>query len=167
MAPNREDTYDKVPLVVPLADDYCFVCGRDNPLGLHLQVRYMPEARAAAANLTLPREYQGWADVIHGGILATLLDEMMAQAVWKFAGPCITLSLEVRFHHPLKPGEEISVRGLLTSPDGSRRTAQAEIRRTRDNQRIASGKSKFLLVNEGVEGTGGGPQGPPSATTFC
>ena len=77
MAADREYT-PRTPDVTPVADNYCFVCGKDNPLGLKIKVRYYPDALAAETALTLPREYQGWADVIHGGILSTLLDEMMA-----------------------------------------------------------------------------------------
>ena len=143
---------EKKPTVAPditaIDDDYCFVCGRDNPLGLKIKVKYLPEEMAAETELTLPREYQGWADVIHGGLLSTLLDEMMAHAVWHFAGPGLTLSMEVRFHHPLKPEEAIRVRGVLTTPNGNRRTAEAEITRASDNRKIASAKSRFLLLEE-------------------
>ena len=145
------------PDITPIADNYCFVCGRDNPRGLRIKVKYFPEELAAETQITLPREYQGWADVIHGGILSTLLDEMMAHAVWRFAGPGVTLSMEVRFHHPLKPDEAILVRGVLTAGNGNRRTAWAEITRTSDNRRIASAKSRFLLLEEN-----GGPGGSGS-----
>jgi acyl-coenzyme A thioesterase PaaI-like protein len=137
-----------LPDIIPLDDQYCFVCGRDNPRGLKIKVTYFPEDMAAETEVALPREFQGWAEVIHGGILATLLDEMMAHAVWNFAGPGLTLSLEVRFHHPLKPGEAIRVRGVLTSVNGSRRTAEAEITRSRDHRKIASAKSLFLLLED-------------------
>jgi acyl-coenzyme A thioesterase PaaI-like protein len=142
------------PPIIPIADNYCFVCGRDNPQGLKIKVKYHPEEMAAETELTLPREYQGWADVIHGGILSTLLDEMMAHAVWRFAGPGLTLSLEVRFYAPLKPEEAIRVRGVLTTPNGHRRTAEAEIIRLSDNRKIASGKSRFLLLEENRGGGG-------------
>jgi len=141
------------PDITPVADNYCFVCGRDNPQGLKIKVKYHPEELAAETHLSLPREYQGWADVIHGGILSTLLDEMMAHAVWRFAGPGVTLGMEVRFHHPLKPGEAILVRGVLTASNGSRRTAEAQITRTSDDKKIASAKSRFLLL--GKNGGGG------------
>jgi len=151
---TAEDKTPNPPDIRPIADNYCFVCGKNNPRGLHIKVRYHPDEMAAETELTLPREYQGWADVIHGGILSTLLDEMMAQAVWRFAGPGLTVSMEVRFHHPLKPDEAILVRGVLTTSNGSRRTAEAEITRTSDNVRIASAKSRFLLLEE--KGGGGG-----------
>jgi acyl-coenzyme A thioesterase PaaI-like protein len=136
------------PDISPIADNYCFVCGRDNPRGLKIKVTYFPEEQAAETKIALPREYQGWADVIHGGILSTLLDEMMAHAVWRFAGPGVTLSMEVRFHHPLKPDEAILVRGVLTAGNGSRRTAEAIITRISDDMKIASAKSRFLLLEK-------------------
>jgi len=142
------------PDIIPIADNYCFVCGKNNPRGLHINVRYRPEEMAAETELALPREYQGWADVIHGGILSTLLDEMMAHAVWRFAGPGLTISMEVRFHTPLKPDEAIRVRGALITLNGNRRTAEAEIIRTGDGQKIASAKSRFLLLEENRGGGG-------------
>ncbi len=136
------------PVITPIADHYCFVCGRDNPRGLQIKVKYLPEDTAAETELALPREFQGWADVIHGGILATLLDELMAHAVWHFAGPGVTIGMEVRFHQPLKPGEPVRVRGVMVSSNGSRRLAEAEIVRLADGKKIASGKSRFLLLDE-------------------
>jgi len=129
-------------------DNYCFVCGKDNPRGLKIAVRYDEAEMAAATELSLPKEFQGWTEVIHGGILATLLDEMMAHAVWRFAGPGLTLGMEVRFHKPLKPEEKILARGVLKTANGSRRQAEGEIIRLSDGERIASGKSRFLLLDK-------------------
>jgi acyl-coenzyme A thioesterase PaaI-like protein len=137
---------------IPEADNYCFVCGPGNPRGLKLKVQYHPAELAAEMEVTLPREYQGWVEVIHGGILATLLDEVMAHAVWRFAGPGLTLSLEVRFHQPLKPDEPIRARGVLQRGNGSRRVAEGYIIRLSDGQRIASGRSRFFLRQEDQQG---------------
>lgn len=145
---SREPHPPKPPVPTPISDNYCFVCGQDNPKGFKIQVRYLEAEMTAETELSLAREYQGWAEVIHGGILSTLLDEMMAHAVWHFAGPGLTLSLEVRFHAPLKPDEPILVRGVLHTHNGSRRLAEGEIIRLSDGARIASGKSRFLLYPE-------------------
>jgi acyl-coenzyme A thioesterase PaaI-like protein len=141
----------KTAVTTPISDNYCFVCGKNNPRGLKIAVRYREADLVAETELSLPKEFQGWADVIHGGILATLLDEMMAHAVWHFAGPGLTLSMEVRFHQPLKPGEPILVRGVLHTQNGSRRQAEGEVIRLADGARIASGKSRFLLLNQEKE----------------
>ncbi|MFZ0051056.1 MAG: PaaI family thioesterase [Desulfobaccales bacterium] len=141
-----DQTDSRTPSPAPVADNYCFVCGKNNPRGFKIAVRYSEAELAAETELSIPREYQGWAQVIHGGILSTLLDELMAHAVWRFAGPGLTLSMEVRFHQPLKPGEPIRVRGVLHTKNGSRRQAEGEIIRIADGSRIASGKSRFLLL---------------------
>lgn len=143
---SKEPSPPRAALPAPVSDNYCFVCGKDNPKGFQIEVRYQEAELVAETELSLPKEYQGWADVIHGGILSTLLDEMMAHAVWRFAGPGVTMSMEVRFHAPLKPDEPILVRGVLHTQNGSRRLAEGEIIRVGDGVRIASGKSRFLLL---------------------
>lgn len=130
---------------VPVFDDYCFACGRRNPIGLKMQVSYAEAERSASARLRLPREFQGWQAVIHGGILATLLDEIMAHAVWKFAGPALTLGLEVQYRRPLAPEEEILVQGRIVAGKGRRLSASGEITRLADQVLIATGRSRFLL----------------------
>jgi acyl-coenzyme A thioesterase PaaI-like protein len=149
---SKEQNSSKAPPPAPTADNYCFVCGKNNPRGFKIQVRYTEAELSAETELSIPREYQGWAEVIHGGILSTLLDELMAHAVWRFAGPGLTLSMEVRFHAPLKPDEPIRVRGVMHPASGSRRQTEGEIIRIADGQRIASGKSRFLLIS------GAGPE---------
>jgi hypothetical protein len=58
------------------ADHHCFACGRSNPIGMGLQIELLEgEARAA---WTVGPDYVGWSDKVHGGIVATLLDEVMA-----------------------------------------------------------------------------------------
>lgn len=130
----------------PVFDDYCFACGKQNPRGLKMVVHYVDELRAAEATLALPREYQGWQEIIHGGILATLLDEIMAHAIWHFAGPGITLELAVRYRHPLKPGEPVRVWGCLAEEKKRRFLARGEIVRIADGRLIATGQSRFLLM---------------------
>jgi acyl-coenzyme A thioesterase PaaI-like protein len=133
---------------MPTFDDYCFACGSQNPRGLNMQVHYREEIRGAESLLALPREYQGWQEVIHGGILATLLDEIMMHAVWHFAGPGVTLGLEVQYRQPLAPGELVLVRGKLTETKGRRLKAQGEIIRQEDSRLIANSQGRFLLLDE-------------------
>lgn len=132
-------------MTIPVFDDYCFACGRLNPIGLKMAVTYSETELSAAARLRLAREFQGWQEMIHGGILATLLDEIMAHAIWKFVGPAVTLGLEVQYRRPLAPEEEILVQGRLLSNKGRRLTAAGEIIRVADQLLIATGRSRFLL----------------------
>jgi acyl-coenzyme A thioesterase PaaI-like protein len=133
---------------MPTFDDYCFACGARNPIGFRMHVKYLEDLGTAESLIALPREYQGWQEVIHGGIVATLLDEIMMHAVWHFAGSGVTLGLEVKFRQPLAPGEMVLVRGKLIESKGRRLKAQGEIIRQADNRRIADSQGRFLLLDQ-------------------
>lgn len=137
---------------VPTFDDYCFACGRRNPIGLHMEVHYEQTEPVATCRLVLAPEFVGWQEVIHGGILATLLDEIMSHAIWHFAGPAVTLGLEIQFRQPLAPGEPILVQGQLLESRGRRLKAKGEIIRQADALLIANAQGRFLLFNQEIEG---------------
>jgi acyl-coenzyme A thioesterase PaaI-like protein len=130
---------------VPVFDDYCFACGQRNPIGLHMQVSYNSEDLSAESRLSLAPEYVGWQEVIHGGILATLLDEIMSHAIWHFAGPAVTLGLDIQFRQTLAPGQLVVVQGRLTQTKGRRLQAQGSIIRLADGRLIANAQGRFLL----------------------
>jgi acyl-coenzyme A thioesterase PaaI-like protein len=133
---------------MPIFDDYCFACGARNPIGIRMQVKYLEDIAAAEAILALPKEFQGWQEVIHGGILSTLLDEIMMHAIWHFVGAGVTLGIDVQFRHPLAPEAMILVRGRITETKGRRLKAQGEIIRQADNRLIANSLGRFLLLQK-------------------
>jgi len=126
-------------------DNYCFACGPDNPIGLHMQVRYVPDG--AETQITLSREFQGWKDVIHGGVVATLLDEIMAHAVLEHLGEAITTSLTVSYRTALKVGQTIDVIGRIKERKSRGAVAVAEIRTAGDGRILARAESKFILLS--------------------
>lgn len=81
------------------ADRYCFACGADNPRGLHLQFR--DEGEDCVCDYTPDREHQGWGDMLHGGIAATVLDETMNQLLWRRGLDAVTARLSLRYRQPV------------------------------------------------------------------
>jgi acyl-coenzyme A thioesterase PaaI-like protein len=57
----------------------CFICGVDNPVGLKLKI-YETEPGVIETNYTVPEHYQSYPGVVHGGIIATILDEISGRA---------------------------------------------------------------------------------------
>lgn len=105
----------------------CFVCGRENPHGLHLHFYEEPERGIVWAEVTLDEAYQGYPGVAHGGILATLLDETAGRALNVGAVEdafWVTAKLEVRFRHPTPTGVPLRVEGWVVE----RRTRSAQTR---------------------------------------
>jgi len=77
----------------------CFGCGKDNARGLHLEL--FREGKRVSTGCRLPLHFAGYPGVAHGGVLATLLDEVMTWAAVEAAGRwCLTGELQVRFLRP-------------------------------------------------------------------
>jgi len=128
-----------------LSDDrYCFACGPLNPIGLHMEVSFRDNK--ASSRLTLEREFQGWQDIVHGGLIATILDEIMAHAVMHYVGQAVTTSLQITYRAPLHVGEEFQAVGYVVEQKSRAAVAEAEIRLTNNTNLIAKGESKFILL---------------------
>src|SRR5688500_19960861 len=93
------------------ADHNCFACGPSNPIGMRLHIE-LGEGTARAAWTAGP-DFVGWSDKLHGGIIATLLDEVMAWAPSSYDSWAVTAEMRVRFRSPAMPGEEMVATGRV------------------------------------------------------
>ena len=95
-----------------LADDRrCFACGPDNEIGLRMTFEY---GEGTARARVLPRrEFGGWSNIMHGGIVATLLDEAMAHAAIAAGVRAVTARIEVRFRHAVPTDVPLLVEGRV------------------------------------------------------
>ena len=100
----------------------CFVCGDLNADGLRLPI--YSSADRAWTTLTIEPRFQGWADLSHGGILATLLDEVMGWALFERDCWGVTAEMTVRYKRPVPVGRRIRVEGWAV--DARRRLFRAE-----------------------------------------
>lgn len=120
----------------------CFACGPDNPVGLHLHFDLLDGVVRAEF---VPNEWhEGWAGVVHGGVIGTLLDEAMAYALFLGRYKVVTARLEVRYRAPAREGDELCVEARLVRDD--RRLADVEARVLRGATLIAEGKGRFAKV---------------------
>ena len=84
------------------ADSACFVCGQDNPIGLQVEFSIVPNQNSATACLTIGENFQGWQGVVHGGIIATLLDETAIYACRPLSKSAVTVGMSVKYKKPVK-----------------------------------------------------------------
>jgi acyl-coenzyme A thioesterase PaaI-like protein len=108
--------YDRQP-----SSKGCFVCGVQNPCGLH--IRFVNDGPGRVmARVTLDDTYQSYPGVAHGGILSTILDETMGRAILSngeanddimTARFMFTAKLEIRYRKPVPLHQEIVVRGWV------------------------------------------------------
>jgi uncharacterized protein (TIGR00369 family) len=90
----------------------CFACGELNEIGLHLQL-HLTSGRCRT-ELEIPRRFEGWEGIIHGGILCTILDEVMAWALVAADSWGVTARMSVDFKKPVTVGQRIRAEGWLT-----------------------------------------------------
>jgi acyl-coenzyme A thioesterase PaaI-like protein len=98
---------------VRFRDKSCFVCGQANPIGLHLEFRYDRENRSASTSVAFCDQHQGWDGVVHGGILAAVLDDVMAHAILTTDNLAITTHLKVTYREAIMVGEQVFLNGVV------------------------------------------------------
>ena len=93
-------------------DHYCFVCGEQNPSGLHL--RFSLQDGKVRTEFTPQKIHQGYKDIIHGGLISTLLDEVMSWAVLYFKRVLfVTRKMKIKYIRPVLIGTPLTVKGIL------------------------------------------------------
>ena len=94
----------------------CFVCGQDNVIGLNLN--FYSDGEVARTKWLPDRRHEGYKDIVHGGLLAAVLDEVMVKAALAKDIRCVTASMEVRYKAPAEVGDELLFEGRVTEQRG-------------------------------------------------
>jgi len=94
-------------------DRYCFVCGERNPHGLKMDFSF--DGRVVRAEFVPDKRYQGYMDILHGGIISTLLDEAMVRLAIEMGKPSVTARLDVRFKKAVQVGERLQIEAGILS----------------------------------------------------
>ncbi len=126
----------------------CFGCGTDNPIGL--QLRFERADGGARATFRPRPEYQGWDNMLHGGIILTMLDETLAYAAIFEAGPAVTAEINARIRRPGPMDQAYSLFGQVTKRRLGLIATHATITDEAGNL-IAEADGKFMLMREGIE----------------
>jgi acyl-coenzyme A thioesterase PaaI-like protein len=146
----------------------CFACGTLNAHGLHLELH--TAADRCWTRLTLSDRFEGWEGIAHGGILAAILDEVMAWALVDHDLWGLTARMSVDFRRPVRVGQPILAEGWVSSVARRGRlidtagrivdaatgellaTAEARyIGATEDRKRELKSRYRFRVVDEGPE----------------
>jgi uncharacterized protein (TIGR00369 family) len=128
------ETDEKSPAVTTPAADWrpqptsrmCFICGRENPVGMHLRFYEDHAAQQIIVPVVIPEQYQSYPGIVHGGILATILDETAGRAVMMGAEDdpfWVTAKLEIRYRKPTPTDTPLTVVGWVVK----RRRRLAEV----------------------------------------
>jgi acyl-coenzyme A thioesterase PaaI-like protein len=113
---------------VKLSDDgYCFACGKKNRSGLSLDFHI--EKGRAIAEFIPQKLHQGFKDIVHGGIISTILDEAMMKAVLAQGIKAVTAEITVRFKNPLLVGDKALIEAEINKTGDRLVEAYAQLKK--------------------------------------
>ncbi len=126
----------------------CFVCGDKNPIGLNVPF-YVKDDKVVAQYIA-GRHFEGYKDILHGGILSALLDEVMIRSVLAQGIFSLTSEINVKFKKMVKIGDKLNLEGRLVEDRGKIILAEGKITNQK-NEVVAEGEGKFFKAQGEVK----------------
>lgn len=126
------------------AQNRCFGCGEANPSGLQLQF-LLAEDGTVVCLPTVAAAFEGPPSYLHGGIIATLLDETMSKAVRVRGLAAMTRQMEIEYLRPVPSGTSLRIEGRVVRSEGRKHWTEARILNAKAVT-LASGKGMFVEV---------------------
>jgi len=111
--PTRGAAVPGPGMTVEVAPHHCFACGALNEHGIHLDLHV--EGDMCWTELALADRFQGWDGIAHGGIICTILDEVMAWSLAATDNWGLTARMSVDFKRPVRLGVPIRGEGRITA----------------------------------------------------
>jgi uncharacterized protein (TIGR00369 family) len=108
----------------------CFICGVQNPVGLKMVIYNDLDNRQIVSTVIVPEHFQGYPGVVHGGIVATMLDEVAGRALLLDGSDdnlMVTVKLEVKYRQPTPTLTPLKVIGRVINASSSRAKVCGEI----------------------------------------
>lgn len=133
---------EETPKSYPL----CFGCGQANPIGLRLQYRH--EGETLVTEFVPKDVHQGWPDIVHGGIIATLLYEVMENYPFHHGLTAMMKGMETKFRRPGKTGRKIVAKSWLVEHSGRDMKVAASLNTEDNDELIAEGNADMVVLNQ-------------------
>jgi uncharacterized protein (TIGR00369 family) len=126
------------------AQNRCFGCGQANPTGLHLEF-LLAEDHSVVCHAAVPDTFEGPVGYVHGGIIATLLDETMSKSVRARGITAMTRNMEIDYLRPVPSGAPIRLEGRVVRDEGRKHWTEAKILDA-EGATLATGKGLFIQL---------------------
>jgi acyl-coenzyme A thioesterase PaaI-like protein len=138
-----EQTIEKRTQQLASASNQCFVCGPANPIGLG--VTFSLDGDVCRGEFTPGPEHMGYDQVTHGGIVFSLLDDVMANWVWLQGERCFTAKADIRYRAELPVGTPIRLEGRCVKRKGRLAQMEGLLIRREDDFVVAEASGSFMV----------------------
>lgn len=123
----------------------CMACGRDNPAGIGLRLRV--DGDRIRGEVTLDRRQEGAPGFVHGGAIATVLDDALGSLLFLLQRPAVTAKLEVNYRRPAFIDRTYEVEAWTERIEGRKLHLAGEVRH--EGELVADAKALFVQVEIG------------------
>ena len=123
----------------------CFGCGSDNPIGMKLSYRI--EGENVVTDFVPQEEHQGWPGVTHGGIITSLLYEVMENYTYQNGIVAMMRGMETRFRKPISTGQMVTARSWLVEESGRAMKVAGSLT-DEEGLLLAQGEADLLVLND-------------------
>ncbi len=127
--------------------DNCFVCGPHNPIGL--RVAFTMDGKTCRGRFTPGEHHAGFDRVTHGGILFSVLDDVMANWLFLQGARGYTAKCEIRYRKPLPVGTELELSCRLKQRKGRLMQLESNAVRVDDGSTVATAEASFMVDDFG------------------
>ena len=135
----------KTPIPILEGHD-CFACGTNNPIGLKLD--FYRQGDSVCSDVVLNRNHVGWQNMAHGGIISTLLDEIMSWTVIYFKKAfSVTKCIQIRYLRPVPVEVPLTVKGTITTGRESPSCKAEAILLNTKGKVLAKGEGEFVALS--------------------
>jgi len=133
-------------LLKPNPTNHCFACGGANARGMQLAFDQDDSSQRIRGEFSISGEYQGGSGFVHGGIIALLLDEVMAKVSRFHKDHAVTAALDVEYVKPVPVGQPLVIEGWEVERNGRNIQRAGEIRSSAGLV-LARGHGHFVQVD--------------------
>jgi acyl-coenzyme A thioesterase PaaI-like protein len=131
-------------------DGYCFVCGPKNAIGLKLE--FLFDGQTITTEFIPQKVHQGYMNIVHGGIISTLLDEVMVKLAIEMGMPAVTAHMDVRLRKAVAIGKKITFRAEIR--ESTRKLIIAYAKAETDDGMVADSTGKLIRIELGKDSDG-------------
>lgn len=122
----------------------CFACGPDNPIGL--RIRFALADGICTGEFTADRNHVGYENTVHGGIIFSALDDVMANVLYLQDIKAHTARCEIRYRKALEVGQPVRLRGWIENERKRLILLRSEARLAGDDSMVADCEASFMKV---------------------
>ncbi|MGI9260466.1 MAG: PaaI family thioesterase [Woeseiaceae bacterium] len=122
----------------------CFACGQDNPVGL--RIKFELNDGQVTAEFTPNENHVGFQNTVHGGIIYSALDDVMANVLYLQNRKAHTARCEIRYRQALETGRTVRLKGWIENERRRLIVLKGEMRLADDDSLVADAEASFMLA---------------------